>query len=109
MSCPRPAASGAGEAGLILANSITVTVIGLAAFALTARLVPCRDMRTLIVLTLVVAVVELLAGFGLGSTATRYVILLDATDEHEEIRRADYDCLRTVVLFTMMLVCGVYF
>jgi O-antigen/teichoic acid export membrane protein len=86
LESPRPSVSVARGAGYLAADRILSTVVGVASFALIARLITRSDMGQLTIILLVVSVAQLLTGVGLKATATKYVAF---SSPRPRMRRCD--------------------
>jgi O-antigen/teichoic acid export membrane protein len=95
-------------ASYLIANNAAVTVIGLIAFALIARLISREEMGAVVVLTLVATGAQLLSSLGLGATATRFVSSLESTGEREKMRSAGYECILITLTATLAASALVY-
>jgi len=105
----RPAVDVARGASSLIIGNLTVSTISILAFAVMARLISREEMGALAVLTLVASAAQLLAGLGVGATATKFIGGLQLGVAREEMRTAAYECLTINLLGTVLLMVAVYF
>jgi O-antigen/teichoic acid export membrane protein len=104
----RPAVHVARGASAVIANKMINTLVSVLAFAIIARLVSREEMGVLGVLTLVASAGQLIAGLGVGSTATRFVASFEASGDKLNARRAGYGCLIINSLGSLAVAFGTY-
>jgi len=104
----QPALQVARGSTYLIASNVANTAVSVGAFAIIARLISREEMGILAVLLLLVAAVQVLAGLGLGVTATKLVASFDAMEERDKMRRTSYSCLIINVLATTVLVVALY-